>query len=224
MTHRLTLIDITPVTHDTNRLRLPRPDGYAFTPGQATDLAIDRDGWREEKRPFTFTSQPDEPELEFVIKSYPDHDGVTEQIAGLTVGDEVLIGDPWGAIKNKGGPALFIAGGAGITPFIPILRKRRASGQIGETRLVFSNRTEADIILRDEWEGMPGLDPIFVVTDQPDSALPHGPVDRDFLAPLVDGFDGHAYICGPDKMVTDLAQTLRDLGLPDDRIVHEDLG
>ena len=30
----------------------PRPDGFDFTPGQAVDLALDRDGWREEKRPF----------------------------------------------------------------------------------------------------------------------------------------------------------------------------
>ena len=81
MSHTLTLKSIDAVTHDTYHLVFDRPDGFDFTPGQAVDLALDRDGWREEKRPFTFTSLPGDDDLEFVIKSYPDHDGVTEQIA-----------------------------------------------------------------------------------------------------------------------------------------------
>ena len=88
-------------------------------------VALDKDGWRDEQRPFTFTGLPDADRLEFVIKSYPSHDGVTEQIADLKPGDSVLIEDPWGAIEDKG-PGTFIAGGAGITPFIAILRARHA--------------------------------------------------------------------------------------------------
>ena len=80
--HRITLCEISALTHDTNRLVFTRPEGYDFTPGQATDFALDQDGWREETRPFTFTSQPDEPILEFTIKSYPDHDGVTKTHRG----------------------------------------------------------------------------------------------------------------------------------------------
>ena len=44
MTHRLTLRRIEPVTHDVNRLVFDRPDGYDFTPGQATLMRLDRDG------------------------------------------------------------------------------------------------------------------------------------------------------------------------------------
>ena len=123
MTHTLTLQSISPVTHDTHHLVFDKPEGFSFTPGQAVDLSLDKDGWREEKRPFTFTSLPDEDTLQFVIKSYPEHDGVTEQIGKLQAGDKVLIEDPWGAIEDKG-DGIFIAGGAGVTPFISILRKK----------------------------------------------------------------------------------------------------
>src|SRR6056297_1291666 len=123
MPRPILLKSIEPVTHDTYRLECERPDGYDFRPGQATDLALDREGWRDQTRPFTFTSQPEDPRLEFVIKTYPAHHGVTSEVATLIPGEKLLIGLPWGAIHDSG-PGVFIAGGAGVTPFIPILRRR----------------------------------------------------------------------------------------------------
>ena len=77
------------LTHDTNRYVFSRPDGMQFEPGQAAELAIQKDGWKDAGRPFTFVSMPSDPDLEFVIKSYPDHDGVTEQLALLEPGAEI---------------------------------------------------------------------------------------------------------------------------------------
>lgn len=219
--HKLTLRAVSPVTHDVNRYLFDRPDGYDFTPGQATELAIDKEGWRDEKRPFTFVSDPDEPSLEFCIKSYPDHDGVTEQLMMLSPGDTVLIDDPWGAIRDRG-PGVFIAGGAGITPFIPILRNRASRDKIDNCTLIFSNKSEADIILRDEWDAMEGLTTIYTVTDQPDSPLAKGMVDKAFLQDRIDDFSQNFYVCGPDKMVKDLTSTLKDLGADPDGIVFEE--
>ncbi|MEO8414268.1 MAG: flavodoxin reductase, partial [Ginsengibacter sp.] len=76
----------------------------------------------EEKRPFTFTSLNENPYLEFTIKRYEDHHGITDKMHQLMPGDELIISDVWGAIEYKG-PGYFIAGGAGITPFISILRQ-----------------------------------------------------------------------------------------------------
>lgn len=219
--HKLTLRAVTPVTHDVNHYLFDRPDGYDFTPGQATELAIDKDGWRDKKRPFTFVSQPDDPSLEFVIKSYPDHDGVTEQLMMLSPGETVLIDDPWGAIRDRG-PGVFIAGGAGITPFIPILRNRARQGKIDGSTLIFSNRSEADIILRDEWDAMEGLTTIYTVTGQPDSPLAIGMVDKAFLEDRIDDFSQNFYVCGPDKMVEDISATLKDLGADPDGITFEE--
>lgn len=222
MTYKLTLKSITPVTHDTNRLRFDKPAGFDFRPGQATLMTLDRDGWREEERPFTFTSLPDWEDLEFTIKSYPSHDGVTKRIGALEPGDTVLIGEPWGAIEDKGA-GTFIAGGAGITPFISILRAREARhGDLGDSTLIFSNAAEKDIILREEWEQKKGLRTVFTLTDEEAEGFPHRKIDAEFLQETLGGWDGTFYICGPKKMEYELADLLKSKGVPTDQIVRED--
>jgi predicted ferric reductase len=62
-------------------------------------VAIDKDGLREEKRPFTFTPLPIEDRLEFTIKVYPSHEGMTDAVDDLEVGDALIVGDAWGAIS-----------------------------------------------------------------------------------------------------------------------------
>ena len=220
MTHTVTIREIAEVTHDVRRLTFDKPAGYVFEPGQAADVAIDRDGWRDEQRPFTFTSMNEWPTLELVVKVYPDHDGVTEQIGTLKAGDRLLIGDPWGAIRYKG-PGCFIAGGAGVTPFVAILRDLKARGALAGNRLIFSNKTERDIILRPEFEAADGLDCLFTVTDQPDSPLARSRVDKAFLERHVGDFDQRFYVCGPQAMVEDLTAHLKALGADPEGITLE---
>ena len=223
MPHRLTLQRIAPVTHDTYHLVFPKPEGFTFTAGQATEMRLMKEGWRDEGRPFTFTSLPEDDTLDFVIKSYPDHDGVTEQVAQLEPGDTVEIGDVWGAIADRG-PGTFIAGGAGITPFIPILRQRAKDGALDGSQLIFSNGTRRDIILRDEWDAMDGLTTTYVLTDEGADADRHGRIDRKMLEGLLDdrALSRTFYICGPQPMEEDLTQTLRSMGVPEASIVTED--
>jgi ferredoxin-NADP reductase len=222
MSYTLELQAIEPVTHDVNRLIFPKPDGYAFTPGQATELSLDRDGWRDEGRPFTFTSLPGDDHLEFTIKSYPQHDGVTERIGRMTPGDSVIIGDAWGAIEDRG-PGTFIAGGAGITPFIAVLRARlEREGNLEGSTLLFSNETEKDIILRDEWEAMPGLRTVFTVTDLNDATVRTGEIDGAFLDAEVADWSAVFYVCGPEPMVEAIVDILEARDVPEDRIVTEE--
>lgn len=221
MSHRLILDRIEPVTHDTHHLVFPRPEGYTFEPGQATELTLDRDGWRDEGRPFTFVSQPEDETLEFIIKSYPDHDGVTARVAELQPGDAVHVVEPFGAIQDHG-PGVFIAGGAGVTPFISILRRRARKDALQGCMLIFSNKREKDIILRQEWEGMHDLATIFTVTDEWTDGLPHDFVDRDFLEEAVKDFDQRFYVCGPPKMIDDVTYALRELGAEPDALTLEE--
>ena len=96
------ILAIEPLTRDVHRFRLSRPDGFAYESGDATELALDRDGWRDEARPFTMTSLPDEDSLEFTIKRYPDHDGVTLRLHELLVGDAISPkkAKKWGLINK----------------------------------------------------------------------------------------------------------------------------
>lgn len=221
MTHTLTLQSIEPVTHDVNRLRFDKPDGLGIQPGQAVDLSLDREGWRDEKRPFTPTSLPSDGYLEFTIKSYPEHDGVTEQIGKLQPGDKILIEEPWGAIQDEG-KGWFIAGGAGVTPFIAIMRERlEEKGTLEGCELIFSNSTEADIINREEFENMPGLKTFFTVTDQEEAGVHTGQIDKDLLCDHVKPGKGKCYVCGPEPMIDDIVLALKDIGVEEDDIVIE---
>src|SRR6185295_6519631 len=99
--HIVRIKHIEPVTHDVRRYQFEKPPGYSFHPGQATEVAINKEGWKEERRPFTFTSLNDDPYLEFTIKSYSDHAGVTNELSKLKVGDELIIHDVWGRLNIK---------------------------------------------------------------------------------------------------------------------------
>ena len=116
------------VTHDVIRIVTHKPSGYHFQPGQATELAINETGWEEEKRPFSFTCLPENDYLEYTIKTYPSRNGVTNHLLSLKKGDELLLHEEFGAItySNEG---VFIAGGAGVTPFISIFRQLKAKNK-----------------------------------------------------------------------------------------------
>ena len=171
---------ITPVTHDVRSYQCEKPEDYSFVPGQATEVSINKDKWKEEKRPFTFTSLNDAPYLEFTIKSYEDHDGVTNELSHLQKGDQLIVRDVWGAIEYKG-PGYFIAGGAGITPFIAILRKLKEDNALDGNVLFFSNKTDNDIILKDELKDMLGDSAVFVVTNDINTQHFSGHINEAFL-------------------------------------------
>ena len=217
------ILSIEKVTHDVKQYRIEKPEGYTFIPGQATEVSINRPAWKEEKRPFTFTCLNHQPYLEFVIKSYRDHDGVTNELDTLGVGDELIIRDVWGAI-NYQGEGCFIAGGAGITPFIAILRELKATGQIGDNRLFFSNKTKADIILKNELEEILGPNVVFITTHENRSDEKTSRINEDFLKDHIKDFTKHFYICGPDGMVAELSETLQTLGAKADAVVFEKKG
>jgi ferredoxin-NADP reductase len=220
MPHAVDILKVEPVTHNVRRFTVRKPENYRFEPGQATLVAIDRPEWQKKRRPFTFTSLNDWPDLEFTTKIYPDHHGVTEQLGTLAAGDRLLIGDPWGTIQYKG-PGTFIAGGAGVTPFIAILRQLAKDGRLAGNTLLFSNKTVRDIILRDEFEAMQGLRCVFTLTREPDPALEDRRIDRAFLQDHVADFGQRFYVCGPEQMVEQLKQHLAALGASADAVVFE---
>jgi ferredoxin-NADP reductase len=220
--HTVEILSIKDITHDVRSYMVEKPDGYEFTPGHATEVALNKEGWRDEKRPFTFTSLNEDKYLEFTIKSYFDHDGMTQELYKAEEGDELLIDDPWGTIEYKG-PGTFIAGGAGVTPFIAIIRDLAKRGELDGNRLIFSNKTEKDIILRDEFEKLLGDHFINAITHEESSDhFIDGFIDKEYLQEQIDDFDQHFYVCGPMAMVTNISKQLEDLGADPDGIVFEE--
>lgn len=220
-TFKLKILDKLQVTHDTFAFKVEKPDEYHFEPGQATELSLLKEGWEEEKRPFTFTNLPHEDHLEFTIKTYVDHEGVTKRLREAAKGDLVEIGDAWGAISYKG-EGVFIAGGAGITPFISIFRSLRQQNKIGNNQLIFANKTNADIILFDELTEILGAKFYNIIAEQPDTAYDKGQIDKAYLKDKINDFKNqHFYLCGPPGFMEAVQGALEDLGAEPDALVFE---
>jgi ferredoxin-NADP reductase len=220
MRHTVKILGIKEVTHNVKSFKIEKPANYTFVPGQATDVSVNKPGWEKEKRPFTFTSLNEYPYLEFTIKRYADHNGVTNQIHQLKEGDELIIRDVWGAIAYKG-PGYFIAGGAGITPFMAILRQLHKDQELAGNKLIFSNKTSKDIIYQSELASMLGKDIINVLSEEEDARYLHGHVNEDFLKKEIPDFNTHFYVCGPDKMISDINEILVKQGASPDSVVFE---
>jgi ferredoxin-NADP reductase len=214
------ILDIHNVTHNVKQFIIEKPDGFTFTPGQATELSINEPGWDEKRNPFTFTCLTDQHFLEFTIKIYTDHDGVTNHLGQLKVGDELILREAWGAIEYKG-PGYFIAGGAGITPFLAILRQLYKDGKTEGTTLFFSNKTDEDIILADELKTILGDNAHFTTTQQKGGKNDHSRIDAAFLKAEIKDLTKHFYVCGPDEMVKEITDTLTQLGANSDSVVFE---
>ncbi|MDX1427005.1 MAG: FAD-binding oxidoreductase [Salegentibacter mishustinae] len=213
--------EVKPVTHDVKQFIVEKPDGYKFTPGHATEVSINTEKWKNEKRPFTFTSLNEDDYLEFTIKIYPDHDGVTEQLGKLKSGDELIVRDTWGAIEYKG-PGYIIAGGAGITPYIAMLRELKKKNKLDGIKLFYSNKSDKDIILKEELDTMLGKNATYVITDQKDTNFTNAYIDEDFLKKHIENFDEKFYVCGPPKMTEEIGDILEKLGADPDAVTLDD--
>ena len=218
--YRVKILNTAFITPDVKRLTVEKPKGYVFTPGQATDVAIDADGLRDQWRPFTFTSLTTSRHLEFIIKIYRDHDGVTKRIGLLHEGDGLILQEPFGTIEYRG-PGFFIAGGAGVTPFVAILRDLHHKNAIRGNTLLLTNRMAVDVIMDEEFTKMLGKNFLKIFTRQNVLGFHERRIDRDLLITLVQDFDQHFYVCGPEGFVKDINALLVDLGASAEQLVFE---
>lgn len=215
------ILGIDQITHDVRQFRVEKPDGFTFVPGQATSVSVNTPELRKKRRPFTFTGLNSDPFLEFIIKIYPSKQGVTAELEELKPGDELIIGNGWGAISYKGA-GVFIAGGAGITPFIAIFRHLRTEGALAGNKLIFANRTRADIILESEFKEMLGEAFINILSDETDGGkYATGFIDAEFLRANISPDDENFYLCGPPPMMDSVKQHLASLGVGENAITLE---
>lgn len=218
--HVVKIISTEWVTHDVKRFRIEKPQGYSFIPGQATEVSVNLPELRNEKRPFTFTALNSAPYLEFTIKIYQSHNGVTKMLGTLTPGAELIIRDVWGAITYRG-KGLFIAGGAGVTPFISILRDLKSKNELRGNTLIFGNKTREDIILEHEFREILGNDFINVLSKEKSEEHLYGFITKEILKPYITGPEMNVYLCGPPPMIDFLKDQLAILNIKENSIILE---
>ena len=220
--HIVKILNIEEVTHDVKSFKIEKPEGYSYIPGQATDVSVNVPGLRNEKRPFTFTSLNTADYLEFTIKIYSERNGITNELGKLKPGSELIIRDVWGDIAYKG-EGVFIAGGAGITPFLSILRELQFRKKIGANMLIFANKTKDDIILESELKWL--LRDLFIniLSEEMAEGYNYGFITEEFLKTNIPAIYNNYYLCGPPPMMATVIRQLSNLGVRRDKITMENM-
>lgn len=145
------------VAAGTRAFQLAKPPGFDFEPGQAVTLVLlePPPEANSRQRIFSLVSAPFEAELA-VATRMREGSAFKGALAGLPAGAPLRLRGPRGSMtlrEDPRRPAVFIAGGIGITPFMSMLRQAAHDGSAREFRLVYSNRRPEDAAFLDEVEG-----------------------------------------------------------------------
>ena len=151
--------------------------------------------------------------------NYPAHNGVTNQLLLLQPGDELLIGEVFGDIAYKG-EGVFIAGGAGITPFLAILKQLEKENKIGNNKLLFANNTQADIINKEKLTNLLGNNFINILSNEKKEGFENGFITAGLIQKHT-GKNSFYYLCGPPPMMAAIENQLALLGVKSEYIVKE---
>ncbi len=206
-------------------LALPRPEVVAGLPiGQHISLRGLVDG-KFVSRPYTPVSNNlDRGVIELVLRFYDNGVLTNGYLRKLQVGDSVELRGPKGGIRYQCGmcaKAGMVAGGTGITPMYQVIRAicedRRDRTEVS---LIYANRTEQDILLKDELDTFARKYPrslkVFYVIDEapPSWQGGRGFVSKETLQERLEpsGPDGKVFLCGPPLMVQSVKTALGDLG------------
>lgn len=226
--YQLTAIEIT--THDTKTFRfsLPADATLDMLPGDYLYVHATING-KAVKRPYTPSSLPGTTgSFDLTVKRY-ETGVVSKYLHDQHIGDTVLMSGPnpgghWvdGMAKRVG----FVAGGTGITPMISIIRWILTKRVDADLSLIFANKTEADIIFREEWNEAAREHRNFHcyhVLEQAPVGWSEGigriTVDilrRHLPSPAPDTC---IFLCGPPPMVDALETALKGLGHSEQSII-----
>lgn len=214
----------TPTTHT---VRIAKPPGFDFRPVQFVGLEISTAEGSQEY-PMSLASSPTRDYLEFGarLSSSPWKNA----FAALRPGDEVEVDGPYGHfVLDETRPAVFIAGGIGITPLKGMLQYATDKRLPLDLRLVYSNRSPDEIAYRQELEALVQANPsarVVHTLTRADGASGWngltGRVDSAMIQRVAAGLpDPGYYVCGRPEMVEDVVHLLRGLGVARGRILYE---
>ena len=134
--------------------------------------------------------------------------------------DELILHEVFGDIHYKG-EGIFIAGGAGVTPFISIFRHLNSQNKIGNNKLIFANKTKADIIHEEEFKSLLGNNFINILSDENIEGYAHGFITAGFLQKHISGNGSYFYLCAPPPMMDAVEKQLSQLHINSELIIKE---
>ena len=205
-------------------LVLEVPEWPGHLAGQHVDVRLTADDGYQTERSYSIASAPEDPRLAITVERLDDGEVSPYLVGEVRTGDMVELRGPIGGyFVWKGGderPVLLVAGGSGIVPLMAMIRHRAADHLQTPTRLLYSSRSQDDVIYREELDRLASAGDGLTVAHTLTRMQPPGwqgyarRIDRAMIAevawpkeqmPIV-------YVCGPTPMVESVATLLVDMG------------
>jgi ferredoxin-NADP reductase len=223
------------VAQGTMAFHFEKPAGFTFKPGQAVDVILASGSGvsaDNDRHTFSIVSAPYQDELVFATRM---RDSVYKRaLRALAVGTAVSLDGPFGTLtlhNKRARPAVFIAGGIGITPFMSILRQAAQDQLPQDIVLLYSNHRPEDAPFLVELQRLAQKNKQFrlvaTMTKMAQSKTAWdgetGLVDAQLLKKTCGALaEPIYYLAGPPAMVAALHQTLSGTGVDDDDIRSEE--
>lgn len=205
------------ITHDVLKLKLEKPKTFQCKIGQAIELSIDILESFKHFAPFTLTNTNEDDFLEIIVKVYSEKKRLTFWLSELPLDSKIIISEAWDSYEYKGS-GLFIAAGSGITPFIPMIRSLAKADMLESNILIYANKKQEDIILRDELTRLLGNKFLNVLSREMTDSYLYGKIDRPFLESQIGNKKKFYYICGSEGFNNSVKDSLISLGVSEDKI------
>jgi len=203
-------------------LELPQWQGHRA--GQHVDVRLTTEDGYQAERSYSIASAPEDSGLAITVERLEDGEVSPYLVDELRVGDRLELRGPIGGYfvweASLGGPLLLVAGGSGIVPLMAMLRHRRSIGSRVPTRLLYSTRSEEQVIYREELDDLRRSDDTLAVhytltrSQPPNWTGYRRRIDRELLREVAWPPERRplSYVCGPTTLVESVANDLVGLG------------
>ncbi len=224
-----TLIDRQIIAEQTLEISLERPDDFDFRAGQHINIKLTELLFEDKKagrRTLTIASAPAEDKL--ILATRNTGSGFKETLAKGPLQSVQLIGPSGHFLRDETRPAVFLAGGMGITPFRSLVLDAVNSGINQPITLFYSNRsidTAAyhELFVRTAIEHPTIFTYVPTITGETNSWNgERRRIDIDFIKKHISDLTAVTfYVCGPPGMVTGMIDILKENGVDQERILSE---
>ena len=215
-------------------LRVHVPGWPGNLPGQHLDLRLTAEDGYQAVRSYSIASYGPGEDVELAIDEVPDGEVSPYLVQDVQPGDELEVKGPLGGFfvwhEDDPSPVQLVAGGSGIVPLLAMARARAASASVAPFRLLYSARTPADALYRDEVEELDAagvrLTWIYTRSGPPGWTGRVGRITPDDLREhaLSPDLSPAVFVCGPTGFVEATASALVRLGHDPARVRTERFG